>query len=201
MEPIAATTTGTTGQVHFLNIEYFFRIIYETVFNSSAVTIDFSALLSSIWIFVTIVAYILSLGFLFVLAYATIRLKQVKEDDHHAHDTIELNEATNELEHDRWKHVESLIESGNESDWRQAIIEADIILDDVLTEHGYIGQSVGEKLKQANPQTFRTLEDAWTAHKVRNEIAHQGSAYRLTDKIAYRTIAHYRNVFQEFKLI
>ena len=90
-----------------------------------------------------------------------------------------------------------LIESGQESDWRQAIIEADIMLDEVLDQLGYQGESVGEKLRAVNPAQFRTLNNAWEAHRVRNEIAHQGSAYQLTERLAHRTIANYEAVFRE----
>ncbi len=196
-----ATTTGTTGSVHFLNIEYFFRLIYETTFHLQPGQVDYGILLSEVWSFITVVAYILSLGFLGVLAYAMIYLKQLKEEEHHLYETLEAAEADNQTEHARWAHVTSLIESPSESDWRQAIIESDIVLDDILTTHGYVGNSVGEKLKQANPQTFRTLQDAWDAHLVRNDIAHKGSAYQLTNQLAYRTISKYKNVFEEFHLI
>jgi hypothetical protein len=91
-----------------------------------------------------------------------------------------------------------LVETGHESDWRQAIIEADIMLDEVLTRQGYEGTTIGDKLKQANPNRFHTLNNAWEAHKVRNDIAHSGSAYQLSDQIAYRTIKHYEAVFREF---
>ena len=71
------------------------------------------------------------------------------------------------------------------------------MLDDLLTQLGYRGVSIGEKLKVVDPAKFRTLDEAWDAHKVRNQIAHQGSAYPLTDHLAYRTILHYENVFKE----
>ena len=91
-----------------------------------------------------------------------------------------------------------MIESGHEIDWSQAIIEADIMLDEILDEQGYVGESVGDKLKQATPARFHTIQDAWDAHLVRNEIAHKGSAFQLTEHVAYRTISHYENVFREF---
>ena len=89
------------------------------------------------------------------------------------------------------------MQSTNQSDWRQAIIEADIILDELLTRLGYVGDSVGEKLKQVHTNHFQTLSNAWEAHKVRNEIAHSGMNFELTDRIAYRTIANYEAVFRE----
>jgi len=108
-----------------------------------------------------------------------------------------MHHATEEVEHHRWAHVRTLIESAQENDWRQAIIESDIILDDMLTRLGYAGDSVGDKLRGVDPGRFQTLQEAWEAHKVRNDIAHQGSAYPLTDHLAYRTILHYENVFRE----
>ena len=67
----------------------------------------------------------------------------------------------------------------------------------MLTRLGYLGDSIGDKLKTVNPAQFRTLQEAWEAHKVRNDIAHLGSAFPLTDHLAYRTILQYENVFKE----
>jgi hypothetical protein len=82
-----------------------------------------------------------------------------------------------------------------------AIIEADIFLDETLNEAGYVGVSLGEKLKSANPQSFTTIQDAWEAHKVRNEIAHVGSDFILTRKIAQDTLLRFERVFREFGVI
>jgi hypothetical protein len=198
MNEVAASTTGP---VHYLNIEYFFRLIYDAALHTHATNLNIGILLSEIWLLVTSIAYVLCLVFLGVLAYTTIFMNQLKEEEHHKYDTLEPDDAENETEHSRWKHVQSLVESPSESDWRQAIIEADIMLDDVLAASGFVGDSVGEKLKQASPQNFKTLQDAWDAHKVRNDIAHQGSAFPLTGQLAYRTIGKYRNVFEEFHLV
>jgi hypothetical protein len=70
-----------------------------------------------------------------------------------------------------------------------------------LTRQGYIGDGVGEKLKSIEPSEFGTLADAWEAHKVRNQIAHEGSAFNLSESLAHRTIARYESVFREFKAI
>ena len=86
--------------------------------------------------------------------------------------------------HPRWEHIQSLLEGNTPSEWREAIIEADIMLDDVLAKRGYEGDGVGEKLKSANKESFGTLQNAWEAHKVRNLIAHQGSSFDLSESIA-----------------
>ncbi len=204
MDPTIATSVpATTGQVHFLNIEYIFYLIYQLVAggHGGAGGVNLSGLVSlftALWVVITVLAYIVTLGFLALLVYSTTRMHQIKDEDALRFSTIsDSHHAEQVVEHHRWNHVRTLIESSQESDWRQAIIEADIILDDMLTRMGYMGQSIGEKLKAVDPTKFHTLQEAWDAHKVRNDIAHMGSTYALTDHIAYRTILQYENVFRE----
>jgi hypothetical protein len=98
----------------------------------------------------------------------------------------------------RFDDIKQHIASENPNDWKLAIIEADIELERLLEKVGYPGNTIGEKLKGANKDTFTTLQDAWDAHTVRNKIAHQGADFVLTNKIARDTIARYQRVFTEF---
>ncbi len=192
--------SDTAGPVHYLNVEYFFRIIYETVLGARAPSLqmDLMAMLSQFWIVVTVIAFIASIGFLAALIFATLRYRQVIALDEERYATIhDAHHAEEETEHNRWKHVLSLIESSQENDWRQAIIEADIILFDALDHAGYPGASVGDKLKSVDQRRLTSLQDAWDAHKVRNDIAHQGMTFQLTDHTAYRTIQRYETVLRE----
>jgi len=101
----------------------------------------------------------------------------------------------------RWRDIEGLMQSTNTADWRIAILEADILLDDMLTQMGYQGNSIGDKLKQVDRNHFKTLNDAWNAHKVRNTIAHEGASYELTRSEAEGTVALFKKVFNEFYFI
>ncbi len=58
-----------------------------------------------------------------------------------------------------------------ESDHRRAVMEADKVLDQLLTKNGYQG-TVGEKLKKASA-LFSDIQGVWRAHKLRNRIAHE----------------------------
>jgi hypothetical protein len=187
--------------VHFINVEYFFQLIYS-IFNGGVVPADISAggllqLLSSLWLALTIIAYLFSLAAIGVFVYATMRLYQVRQDEVQKYATRTPEEEHAEVEHSRWTYIMQLIETGQERDWRQAIIESDIMLDELLTRLGYIGDSLGEKLRGVNPARFQTINNAWEAHKVRNEIAHQGSTFELSEHLAHRTIANYEVVFRE----
>jgi hypothetical protein len=101
----------------------------------------------------------------------------------------------------KWQRVVDHLESDNLSDWKLAIIEADIILNEMLDRMGYHGETVGEKLKQVEKSDFLTIEKAWEAHKIRNLIAHEGADFVLTKKEAVRVIELYKDVFEEFFFI
>jgi hypothetical protein len=101
----------------------------------------------------------------------------------------------------KWEEIERHMQSYAQSEWRVAILEADILLYDMLSQMGFEGNSIGEMLKQADKSTFITLDEAWKAHKIRNIIAHEGANYELTKDEADRAIRLYKKVFEEFYFI
>jgi hypothetical protein len=101
----------------------------------------------------------------------------------------------------QWEKILSYVESLNENDWRQSILQADIMLADVLDKLHLPGDSIGEKLKAVERSDFTTLNNAWEAHKVRNQIAHEGAQFVLNQREARRVISLYQTVFEEFKVI
>ena len=101
----------------------------------------------------------------------------------------------------RWMHVLQLLESHSQGDWRQAVIEADIILEEMLDKMGYEGVTIGDKLKNVESSDFLTLNQAWEAHKIRNKIAHMGSEFKITQGEAKKVIGLYQEVFEEFYFI
>lgn len=60
---------------------------------------------------------------------------------------------------------------------KQAVLDADKLLDYALSKKGFAG-SVGEKLKAAGPR-FSDLDGVWRAHKLRNHVAHELSDIEL----------------------
>jgi len=108
---------------------------------------------------------------------------------------------TENVSNKRWENIQSLINSYSANDWRQAIIEADVILEEMLKKMGYKGAGVGEMLKQVEKSDFITLNKAWDAHKVRNTIAHRGSDYVLSRDEAEKAISNFQEVFEEFYYI
>ena len=102
---------------------------------------------------------------------------------------------------EKWEKIIKLSESDNSSDWRLAVIEADIILDELLEKLHLPGETMGEKLKAVEQSDFTTIESAWEAHKARNMIAHEGSEFLVNQREIHRIISLYEMVFKEFFLI
>lgn len=102
---------------------------------------------------------------------------------------------------EQWRGIEKYMQSHNPSDWRLAILEADILLYDMLEQIGFPGDTIGDKLKSIDPASFNSLDNAWRAHKVRNSLAHEGASYELTYDEARRTINQFKTVFDEFYFI
>lgn len=182
------------------NTEYFFRLIYECFHGGCYVHFSM-AWLTDVWLWITALGYLLSVAALFVIVYATVHLFELRKREEEYYSTLITAPGTESGGHPRWEHIQSLANGTTASEWREAIIEADILLDEVLTNQGYVGDTIGDKLKTADRLTFTTLDDAWEAHKVRNQIAHEGSAFNLSTELAQRTISRYASVFREFKAI
>jgi hypothetical protein len=98
---------------------------------------------------------------------------------------------------EKWNIIINYMEGKEEALWRIGILEADNLLSDILDDRGYVGMTVSDKLKSAN---FNTLDLAWAAHKMRNRIAHDGSKFVLTDRMARNTLELFRSVFTELKV-
>ncbi len=113
---------------------------------------------------------------------------------------VEITGETN-INNPKWKLVEDHMNSDDPSKWRLAILEADIMLSELLDSLGLPGEGIAEKLKSISPDDFENIEEAWEAHKIRNAIAHQGSDFLLTHREAKRVISLYEQIFAEFEII
>ena len=196
------------SNVDYLNLEYVLVKAYDFVasFHWTLGAIPTWAVTAATTVVLT--GMVASLILLLLIVYAQIRLLQVEHggfhalESHAAHEHIDYEtEEEADAENDRWSHIEELSASSNHGDWRRAILEADIMLGDMLAQAGYNGATIGDQLKMANPIQLTTLDLAWRAHKVRNEIAHGGESYELNQREAQAAIINYRRVFEELGVI
>lgn len=164
----------------------------------------FFATLGTIWDVYSVIAFILSGIFIYGIIYSYIRINEYGEvmtkmvlDDEERWRQLHNPDQGNR----RWQEVEAHVQSNNPNDWKLAIIEADVMLEKMLEEAGYAGTTIADRLRSASTRSFGTVEDAWAAHRVRNQIAHGGTDFVLTQKMAQATIIQYKKVFQEFGMV
>ncbi len=164
--------------------------------------------------FIKDLLYFLMLVLIAIITYSVIRIFEIRKKEHeHLHHEIaefahkqkqktEIVAAEKNISrNDVWVKVLKNLDSTNEADWRVAIIDADKMLDTLTDQLGLYGETLGERLKSADRDRFKSLNEAWEAHNVRNKIAHDGSAFVLTKREADRVVALYEKVFNEFGYI
>lgn len=159
-----------------------------------------ASILGTIWSVYTVLAYLFCLFCIGLYIYATIKLgeysglitQRIRDEEKRWNQANRGQDRPSRLD-DMLAHVQS----ENPNDWKLAIIEADVILDQTLIERGYVGGTLGERLKNITPTQLGSIQDAWDAHIVRNQIAHQGADFILTKRLTEETIAKYRRVFTE----
>lgn len=182
-------------QPTYLNLEYIFNQIYQFLAGLGGSFSGFS--FAGIKIFIGIVCMLI-LGLIF---YLLIRLYELREERIKILSKVDAADSLAPPKNEKWIEVAKYMNSSDHANWKLAIIEADLMLEDMLTRMGYKGANLGEKLKSIEKSDFTNLQNAWEAHKVRNRIAHEGSDFSVSRTEARRVIGLYELCFREFDYI
>lgn len=202
------------SEVPFINLEYIFVKIYDFLIYIKNVILtgsfsassgggsDFASSFAGIgsWI-VTIMTFVIIVLIIWAI-YIRVRILEVDEfldagyKSHFVKPEIKKTQIN-----EQWKIIANHFASQNPNDWRAAIMDADSMLDQLVTSLGYTGDSLGEKLTTIRLQDFPTLQIAWEAHKIRNKIAHEGVAYQLTEREKELARKNFEAVFRNAGLI
>ena len=173
---------------------------------------------------VKIIFLILTFIFLFIAVYAYIKAHGImrKHREHmlheHAHsaqghggdhggshgghsDASEHHASTQDKELlDQWARIQQFVGSVREAEWKLAVIEADKYVDDALKQHGFAGESMGERLMLIKPDQLTSLQDLWDAHKLRNLLVHE-AGYKITHEQATAAIHAFEKVLRELGVL
>ncbi len=97
----------------------------------------------------------------------------------------------------QWSRIKKRTESGSESDYKLAIIDADDFLAEVLDNRGYDeGEDFETILKKAGRLIASILDDVLNAHKTRNSIVYNPD-YKLSADEAKKILATYESAAKE----
>ena len=70
----------------------------------------------------------------------------------------------------RWQDITE--QAKNQLHLKEALIEADKLLDYILKGQGYNGETMAQRIKAAE-KSFTDKESVWRAHKLRNHMVHE----------------------------
>ncbi|MFW6283213.1 MAG: hypothetical protein ACOC1P_04145 [Minisyncoccales bacterium] len=100
----------------------------------------------------------------------------------------------------RWNKITSRVEEGGaESDYKLAIMEAETMINDILEEMGYSGDSLEERLDQLSLGALSSKKDILEAHKVRNSIARDPD-YEINLERTQEVLNLYKKTLKELQV-
>lgn len=87
-----------------------------------------------------------------------------------------------------WLSIEQKLTHDDTSSHHLVVLEADKLLDKALTDAGYSGKTMAERMKAANNR-FSHVDSVWKAHKLRNHLAHEPGATASYDQARHALAA------------
>lgn len=100
----------------------------------------------------------------------------------------------------KWKEIREHIGSVRETEWKFAVIEADKIIEEIFKGAGFPGETLGEQLTLLGPEQLASINELWSAHKIRNLIAHDPN-YQVSHQQAREAIGNYEKTLNELGVL
>lgn len=95
----------------------------------------------------------------------------------------------------KWLKIEQCLKRSEPSSCHLAIIDADKLVDQALKESGFSGATMGERMKSAG-KAFSSQDSIWSAHKLRNKIAHEADVVVNYDQ-ARRALLSFKKALKD----
>jgi hypothetical protein len=99
----------------------------------------------------------------------------------------------------QWNRISKRLETGEESEYRLAVIEAETLLDKALAKLGYKGDNFIQKLEQLDKTILPNIKDVYKAHEIRNSIVHNPD-YKLTLDKTKEVLAIYERAARDSEI-
>lgn len=102
----------------------------------------------------------------------------------------------------KWQEINQMVKMGGSSQLKNAVIEADKLLDYVLKAKVGDDGTLADRLKRAQKYFSNKPEynNLWYAHKVRNQIAHE-TGFNLSPNEAKKVIGYFEKSFKKLGVI
>lgn len=99
----------------------------------------------------------------------------------------------------RWLAIEKQLNRDEVSSLHLAVLNADKLLDQALRDRHIKGETMGERMKTAR-STWSNANAVWSAHKLRNQIAHESDVH-VTYEDARRALSAFKQALKDIGAI
>jgi transposase len=99
----------------------------------------------------------------------------------------------------RWLSIEQQLKRDEISSYHMCILNADKLVDQALVERGVNGKTMAERMKEAKGK-WSNAHHVWTAHKLRNQIAHEPDV-NISYESARRALIAYKQALKDLGAI
>ena len=99
----------------------------------------------------------------------------------------------------RWMTIEQQLKRDEASSYPMCVLNADKLLDQALQEKGVQGTTMGERMKTMQPK-WSNANNVWTAHKLRNQIAHEPDV-KLSYDATRRALSSFKQALKDIGAI
>ena len=99
----------------------------------------------------------------------------------------------------RWKRILARLDRGTEAEYKLAIMESDVLLDEMLKKMRLKGDTVEERLGRITSIMIPNVEELRGAHEIRNSIVYDPD-YRISLMETRRVLEVYQRTFEQLDL-
>ncbi|MDP2704232.1 MAG: hypothetical protein Q8P01_03330 [bacterium] len=102
----------------------------------------------------------------------------------------------NEMIRQEWERVLRKAETAPPDSLVGAIVEADDLVDNVLKQMNIPGEHMADRLDELNPETTKSLERLWRAHRIKNSLINVPD-FEITAEEAREVLKDYKTFMEE----
>lgn len=99
----------------------------------------------------------------------------------------------------KWLAIEQQLKREDTHSYQMVILNADKLLDQALRDRGVMGSTMGERMKTLR-DSWTNANAVWSAHKLRNQIAHESDVTVGYDD-ARRALAAFKQALKDIGAI
>ena len=99
----------------------------------------------------------------------------------------------------KWLEIENSLQKDNPATYQVVVFAADKLVDAALKERGFRGTTMGERMKAA-AKVWKNANHVWSAHKLRNQLAHESDA-QVSYDTAQRALVAFKQALKDLGAI